>query len=423
MNLRELNYILIPRSSEQLERWMEGRLARVTAPIVGPFRALTVEGRVTAVAVLVTGAAGVDVHFSHLYLVFCGLFGLLAAAFLLRPLASLRGVRLDVEHPRRVAVGEPATFTLVVRNQGPRAAYAVRAFGPFLPWDGTWLAARPAAPVVEAGDEVRLTASASFLCRGDRLVGRFHVASVRPLGLVAGPRVWSERVRLLVVPRVFEVAGLLAPPSVRGRADARPSGRLAGESFELLGLRPYRPGDRVRDLHVRSWARLGEPVVREYRLARRRRLAVVLHAVTPERPREVLDAACALAASLVRWGVGRDALVDLLVAGEQPLVVEVGGEVAAFERALDALAEVTAAAAAPVTGGAVAGLAAQAGMTCLVFADWGPAQAAVLEAARRGGGPVHGFLVTARKDVGDARGAGVRVLGVEDLKGPSVYLG
>jgi len=49
----------------------------------------------------------------------------------------------------------------------------------------------------------------------------------------------------------------------------RPAGRRCarianGDATDLLGVRPYRPGDPVRDLHARSWARHGSPMVREY---------------------------------------------------------------------------------------------------------------------------------------------------------------
>lgn len=37
---------------------------------------------------------------------------------------------------------------------------------------------------------------------------------------------------------------------------------LAGEEKDFAGLRPYQPGDSIRDLHHRAWARRGEPVTR-----------------------------------------------------------------------------------------------------------------------------------------------------------------
>ena len=278
MDLRELNYILIPKSSEGIDDFLDSRTGRLLGPLVRLIQAGTTEGQVLLVVTLVAGAAGVDVTFSNLYLVFCGLAGLLAAAVLCRGFARVDDLELTIEHPPRVAAGQSLAFTAVVRNGADVPRYALRVRGPFLPWDGTWLRRRPSVPVLEPGETVRLELAARLDVRGERYVGRFWGASVRPLGLAAGPRVYSQRVRVTVVPRVFPVSGLPSPPTVDEPPEERGRSLHTGESFELLGVRPYRVGDRIRDLHARSWARLGQPMVREYRRATRRRVLVLLHA-------------------------------------------------------------------------------------------------------------------------------------------------
>ncbi len=257
MDLRELNYILIPKSGERVDDFLEGRSGRLLGPLVRFVQSATPEGTVLFVVTLVCGTASVDVTGSHLYLVFCGLAGLLLAGLLCRPFARVDGLHLRVEHPPRVAAGEPIVFTAVLRNDADTARYALRVFGPFLPWDGAWLRRRPALAVLEPGAEARVELEARLDCRGERYVGRFFVSSVRPLGLMSGRRVYSQRVRITVVPRLREIAGLPAPPAVDEPPEERGRSLHAGESFELLGVRPYRFGDRIRDRHARSSARLG----------------------------------------------------------------------------------------------------------------------------------------------------------------------
>ena len=421
MNLKELNYILIPRPGESMERWEASSLAKLLRPLVWLWRALTPEGIALVLATLACGLAGMDIRFSHIYMVFCGLLGLLAAAFIARALASIRGLRLEIEHPPRVRSGEPVEFTLVLRNKGPRSIYALRVAGPFLPWDGSWESRPPTVPFIEPGQEVRVRMAARFLCRGRRLLGHFSVGSVRPLGLVMGPRLRSPRVVLTVLPRVCAVDRLPLP----SRASYQPGGLIqsasAGESFELLGLRDYRPGDRLRDLHPRSWARLGRPVVREYRQEFYRRAAVMLHTQISTRKLEVFDAATELCAGLVSRLVHDEALVDLLLLGERSTVTTLGCHVSVLEEGLDLLAaaeptrQPVTAMGLPLLGPYMDRLSA----VYLVMLDWDQERAALVDELRGHGLSVLPCLVRASHRGGgvvEARSAGVRVLSPAELR-------
>lgn len=412
MNLRELNYILIPRSTERFDGWNRTRAGRLVEFVTTPLHSLTREGQILVVATLISAAAGIDVRFSHLYLVFCGLFGLLVAAFVTRPLARVRAVELRIEHPPRVAIGEEVRFTAVVRNTGDRPVYALRIHGPFLPWDGTWITRRPGIGHLAPGEEARVTLSASFLVRGERYIGRFNLSSIRPLGLMHGRRVPSAPVRLRVVPNVVPVHAP-PPPAVAAPPEGRSRSRVRGESFELLGVRPYRRGDRLRDLHARSWARLGEPMVREYRTALRRRVRVALFGATARPDREGFDGATSLAASLVAWAARGETRVELVVATDAPGTVIVGHDGSAFERALDLLATAQPGRPADAEGRIAIGMASGEPLY-LVLADWGPEQQALVGTlAARGARPILVSRDTAALSAAEA--AGVRALHPEAL--------
>ncbi len=423
MDLRELNYILIPKSSESVDNFLESRAGRLLKPLVGLAQSSTVEGQVLLVVTLVTGAAGVDVTFSNLYLVFCGLAGLIVAALVCRPFARLDGLDVRIEHPPRVAAGQPLSFTAVLRNDADVPRYALRVRGPFLPWDGTWRVRRPSVAVLEPGRTARVELVAQLDVRGERYVGRFWGCSVRPLGLAAGERVYSERVRVTVVPRVFPLSGLAAPPAIDEPPEERGRSLHTGESFELLGVRPYRAGDRIRDLHARSWARLGQPMVREYRRATRRRVLVLLHTEARSPQREVFDAAVDLTASLVAWVLEQEAAADLLVAGERSLEMRVGEEGLALEAALDALAPVSASVAPVDASALLGGRLDHVGAALFVFAGWDAERASILARARAATRHVRAFVATHRKsEAAAARALGVRHIGPSDLSSEVVDL-
>jgi uncharacterized protein (DUF58 family) len=106
--------------------------------------------------------------------------------------------------------------------------------------------------------------------------------------------------------------------------------------MDLLGVRPYRPGDPLRHLHARTWARVGTPVVREYQEEYFSRVGVVLDtAIEDER---VLEAAVSLAAGVIAHLSRGEALIDLLVVGETVHNLTIGRSLGFLEQALDVLA-------------------------------------------------------------------------------------
>ena len=119
------------------------------------------------------------------------------------------------------------------------------------------------------------------------------------------------------------------------------SAARTGEATDLVGVRPYRPGDPVRDLHARYWARHGAPMVREYQEEHLSRVGLVVDA-DQAADDDVLEGALSLAAGVVaRLGRG-DARVDLLVAGSLAQVLSPERNAGSLDQALDVLAAVQA---------------------------------------------------------------------------------
>ncbi len=120
-----------------------------------------------------------------------------------------------------------------------------------------------------------------------------------------------------------------------------------GRGDEFCGIREYRPGDRVRDIHWRATARLGIPVVREHFVSLSPAVRVLLHLYRP-RPRATgeeemsafgfsgrggssvrryrlnrsIDLCVEAAAVLVEWGAAAGFDTSLHIVGLQPVVEE-----------------------------------------------------------------------------------------------------
>ena len=335
-----LNYILLPDGKVERDAARRGAVVKALGSLYGIYDALTEEGRFACLLTLFVAFGAIDIRQSDVYALFCILASLIYASLLVSRLLRLEGVTLAVEAPRRVTVGEPITFTLHCRNGGEREHHGLRIRGPFLPWDGRWLGPRPTVTKLAAHTVSVSEVKGRFVRRGEHHLDSFSVAPLVPLGLALGRRVESSGVPFLVVPRIADVVRLHTPIGRRHQPGGVALASKTGESMDLLGVRPYRAGDAVRDLHARSWARTGIPVVREYQEEYFSRIGVVVDTDRNAADEPTMEAALSLAAGVVANLSRGEALIDLLVVGDQVHSLTLGRSLGFLEQALDLLAAV-----------------------------------------------------------------------------------
>ena len=340
IDFARLNHVLIPKTKEERDRWRSSRFGRVASRVGGIWWSLTEEGRMLAILALVVGAFGVDVRHTSVYVLFSLLAGIIIGS-----LAASRFLRIDHVHvaasaPRRVTVGEEVSFTVACKRVrgSDEEMPPLRVRGPFLPWDGVWTdtAQREVAPS-EAG-VAKAILKAKFVARGLHHLDPFTVSAVAPLGLACGPRLRTDATKVHVVPRIANVSRLPAVVATRHQPGGVALASKSGESMDLFGVRPYRPGDPVRDLHARSWARTGTPAVREYQQEYFTRVGVVLDTDVEDPDR--LEAAIELAAGVIAHLSRGEALVDVIVVGDRVHEMLLGRSLGYLDQALELLATV-----------------------------------------------------------------------------------
>jgi uncharacterized protein (DUF58 family) len=412
VNWQRLNYVLIPsaRSRRPLTQPRGEPASRGAQRLFALYRTFTREGRWVFMASLVTAALAVDVTHTQVYVVFSVLASVLLASLMVSRSLRLHERVMRVHAPSRVFVGAEASFVVECARTAPGPATGLlRIEGPFLPYFGRWLA-HPA-PMAEVGFDAASSAvlKARFTERGDLTLGRFRVSALVPLGLASGPPLQSAPVRLRVVPRPANVLRLGMALATRHQPGGVALASRTGESMELRGVRPYRTGDRIRDLSARTWARTGKPAVREYQEEYFTRVGVVLDCVAPAkrtaRSEDAFEAAVSLTAGVVAHLGRGDALVDLLVTGGEIHALTLGRSLGFLEQALDhlAVAEMeTSVDRARLLEQLRPYLARLSGVVMIVD-GWDDAREAFLRGVEKSGVRVHCV------SVGDAPGAGARV--------------
>ena len=338
MNFARLNHILLPATSEERDRLRKGWLVKLTWPMIWLYGALSEEGRGLLVLLLFIGTAGLEVATTQVYILWALLVGLLVATLCVRRFFALRKVHAEVHAAPRIVAGGTTTFTITMRNVGDREHLALRTRGPFLPWDGSWLGKQPRVASIAPGATQRLEVHAKFVQRGRHHIDPFEICALVPLGLSVGPAVQTSSCHFMVVPRIPPIASISLPLGRRYQPGGVANASQTGEAMELMGVRPYRPGDPVRDLHPKTWARIGTPHVREYQQEYFARIGVIVDNAKDAVTEQGFEAAISLAAGVVAKLTRGEALIDLLVMGAEVRALTVGRALGSLDQALDVLA-------------------------------------------------------------------------------------
>ena len=315
---------------------------------------LTATGLRLAALTGFAGAFGLDTTSNLAHVLFSLGFGLLAVDAVFVALIRRRVPRLKIRRhlPEFVSNEERASYRLEVQNPGLRRSPPQALVEKLQqPWPDSVLALQglsgtannrfdqrvgyPAylallsklrgidlerieLPSLLPGQRVELSMSVLPTARGLAKIERLDQILTGPLGLVeARLPLPGTSATLPVLPKRLPVT---LPPVASHRL-VQPGGiALAlhvGDSEEFRSLRDYRPGDPLRNIHWRSFARTGKPMVRENQQEFFSRHALVLDSAASALFDPVFETAVSIAAGLVVRPRDADSLLDLMFVGDR----------------------------------------------------------------------------------------------------------
>jgi uncharacterized protein (DUF58 family) len=147
---------------------------------------------------------------------------------------------------------------------------------------------------------------------------------------------------LLVYPRFWKFDHFEVPVGRSYQPGGIPLASSTGDAIEFVGTRDYREGDPIKNIHWRSWARRGQPVVKEYQEEYFSRVALVMDTFVPKgftpAHRLAFEGAVSVVASVADWFSRSEAVVDVLAAGPDLYEVSAGRSLAYLDNILDVLA-------------------------------------------------------------------------------------
>lgn len=336
--LARLNHLFVPDTRQERDRRGRGRVGRRALRLSWVFARLSREGRALSSMASISLLFGADLSRSESHVLVLATLSLIIAALAFSRGYRLIGISTRLGVPQRIAVGDEINIDIELTNEGPRDRHSLRIETPLLPWDGKFTELPADVELLLRGGKRRVTARARFTARGAHHLDPFRVAALVPLGIAQSAYVETPGASFMVVPKVARVTAVTAPFNRRYQPGGVAGASRTGDATDLAGVRPYRPGDALRDLHARSWARHGEPMVRQYQEEYFTRIGVVVDTDATAASAAHLEAALSLCAGIIAKLCRGEALVDVLVTGEHAERLSLGRNLASLERALDVLA-------------------------------------------------------------------------------------
>ena len=175
--------------------------------------------------------------------------------------------------------------------------------------------------------------------RGSFMLSKVSANVPEIMGLLRWPYGYNGSVELLVYPRALKVqdfpfltqgasgmvfAPFLMPSLTRG--------------MNFIGVREYREGDSLRDLHHKAFARYGRPFTKEFEVERGAGVILLLDTATPHfKSRQYLEHAIRIVAAVGEWLLDREILGRFFIDNEE---ISLNGGNESRKDLLDALARI-----------------------------------------------------------------------------------
>ena len=384
-------------------------------------RRFTGTGRLVMAATVAFAIFGVDTEQTTAYQGFTYLVSLLVLA-----VASTFAFRTRFEVtrdlPRFATAGEPLDYRLHLRNTGARPqrgltvfedldfSYPTRAefraakepgakrnrideaMGFYL-WN--WLLAErrngriasQEAPVLAAGAEAAVGLRLTPRRRGTVRFTGTSIGRTDPLRLCRAFSKVPSPQSVLVLPRRYRLPPITLPGQRRYQPGGVALAASSGDSEEFFGLRDYQPGDPMQRIHWKSFARVGQPIVKEFQTEFFERHALALDTAFDGSDAQAFEEAVSVAASFVYTLDTQECLLDMLFVGEETHVYTAGRGLLRAGHLLEVLAGVHRSEGEVLSdlGAAVRERSGELSSCILVLSAWDEARRELVESVRRAG--------------------------------------
>ena len=352
-----LNWLLV----QAVRRWLQRRFS--------------IAGRFTLAGLVLSALIGLDTTQTMSYMAFTLLLSLLLTS-LTHNLFFKVHLSAERKLPRFATAGEPLKYRVVIENRSAKSQKDLvlletlesrpptykelkeltdlKRQGPYLAYwrlgqrRWFWLLARkkPAKikehslPTLLPNSTLEIPVEILPQWRGRLSFRGLALHCPDPLGLTKTRKFLPLSQSLLVLPKRYPLPFIPLPGTRKHHPGGVSLAASVGESEEFFSLRDYRPGDPLRKIHWKSWARTGKPIIKEFQDEFFVRQALILDTFQPMTFSEKLEEAVSIAASFVTSLETQESLLDLMFVGTESFCFTSGRGLAQGDKILKILASV-----------------------------------------------------------------------------------
>lgn len=367
----------LPPERRRFLRWLHRSYSQTSGIRHFLWRRIRPAGLGLAVVLVISMCLGVGQERSMVYQLFSFAF---AMACIGLPWACMRRVKLEAkrEMPRFATAGQPLRYGVIVRNMADRLVSrawliesepdarprmdefcVIKEPGEeernffdrnFVYFRWQWLMLRnrlfqeklsDQEICLKSGKESRVMLEITPLKRGVIQLQDLRVMLPDPFSLIQKcAKVSAPSSTLIVLPRRYPIPPIQLPGGVPFKISGEANTNALGNSGEFVGLRDYRPEDPMRQIHWKSWARLGRPIVKELEDTHYPRYGLVLDSLSTDRSDVGFEEAISVAASFACAIDTSESLLDLMFVKNEAHRVTVGRGLERAEKLLEVLAGV-----------------------------------------------------------------------------------
>jgi uncharacterized protein (DUF58 family) len=197
-----------------------------------------------------------------------------------------------------------------------------------------------ALPTIAPRSSVKAMLQLMPLRRGVIRLAGVIISHPDPLGLFNACQIISVPQSILILPKRYQIPSFKLSGVRRTQSGNVSLASSVGDSEEFISLRDYRPGDPLRKIHWKSWAKIDKPVVKEEQAEFFVRHGLILDTFQTEESNEILEEAISVAASFACDFQTQESLLDLMFVGEQTYCFTSGRGLGNTEQMLAILASV-----------------------------------------------------------------------------------
>ena len=195
---------------------------------------------------------------------------------------------------------------------------------------------------IKRGQQARVTMQITPLRRGVIRFDDLRVLLPDPFGLFQRCRtIKTSSSNLTVLPRRYPLPPIELPGDAAFKISGEANTNSIGNSGELVGLRDYLPGDPLRQIHWKSWARTGRPIVKELEDTFYPRYGLIVDTLSCGRGDHQFEEVISVAASFASSIDTHESLLDLMFIKNEAHLVTAGRRLERVEKLLEVLAEVS----------------------------------------------------------------------------------